>query len=308
MPQAAARDRSPWPQFFIVGAAKAGTTLLWSRLREHPELFLPEKKEYHYFSEVQPSFQEKFVIQAVTDEKTYLRYFPQDRRSLLAGEASTSYLWEPQTARRIRACRPDARILILLRNPIDRAFSHYRMDVQLGIQPLDFRSAILEDQARSQKGWGISHLYLELGYYAEQIERYLAVFPERQVLILYAPDFKTGPGALLSSVCKFLGVDPNGLPDQEALPEDNAYVEGRHAWMRWLWKRHGLRYAGQKMIPKPLRQALRQRLMDRPAERPVIDRATHAWLLEHFEPYQARLEALLGSRARCLRNSHIRPG
>ncbi|EQD60674.1 hypothetical protein B1A_10034, partial [mine drainage metagenome] len=62
------------------------------------------------------------------------------------------------------------------------------MDVQLGIQPLDFRSAILEDQARAQKGWGVSHLYLELGYYAEQIERYLAVFPERQVLILYAPD------------------------------------------------------------------------------------------------------------------------
>lgn len=308
MPIRLLNNQVPWPVFFIVGAAKAGTTLLWSRLRAHPDLFLPEKKEFHYFSGIHPSPREKHVVQAVTDEKTYLRYFPSDRPSVLAGEASTSYLWEPNTAQRIRERVPNARILILLRNPVDRLFSHYRMDVALGLQPLGLWDAIQEDRTRKGKGWGISHLYLELGYYAEQIERYLAVFPERQIRILYAPDLKARPDELLASVCTFLGVDPAHLPSHSSRMQTNAYAVGRTVWIRWLWRQHALRSAGQKVLPQSLRQALRSRWMDSPADPLVIDLPTHGWLSEHYAAHQERLETLLGHEACCLRESHIRPG
>lgn len=302
-------NQAHWPVFFIVGAAKAGTTLLWSRLRKHPDLFLPEKKEFHYFSQVQPDPHERFVIQAVTNETAYLRHFLVNRPPVLAGEASTSYLWHPQTAQRIRERVPEARILILLRNPLDRLISHYRMDVALGLQPLGFREAILEDQGRSKKGWGISHLYLELGYYAEQIERYLARFPEHQILILYAPDLKLQQNECLARVCGFLGVDPSRLPSHsDTGTQDNAYAVGRTAWMRWLWRQHGLRYMGQKIIPSSVRYAMKRRWMGRPLDPPAIDPGTQAWLSEHYEPYQTKLENLLGPEARCLRQSHIQPG
>ena len=295
----------PWPGFFIVGAAKAGTTFVWARLRQHPDLFLPEKKEFHYFSRVTPAAGQRLTIQAVPDEGKYLRHFQPAPRTALTGEASTSYLWEPGTARRIRECVPEARILIVLRNPVDRAFSHYRMDVALGIQPLDFQAAVLEDRAKDEKGWGISHLYFELGLYAEQIARYLAVFPKSQIQVLYAPDLAMQPEAALSSVCTFLGVDPARLPPGRPSGEDNAYRIGRNMLVRWLWRQQALRYAGLRLVPKPLRLTLKRRWMDPSHEAPVIDFRTSAWLAGLYEPSQKRLETLLGPEAHCLRKSRF---
>jgi Sulfotransferase family len=110
------------PNFFVVGAAKSGTTSIYRYLRQHPDVYMPIVKELHWFSRLEPNPRQGF--HPITSEEEYLSLFEGWRGERAIGEASPSYLWDPKAPERIQRSVPSAKILILLREPVDRAFSH----------------------------------------------------------------------------------------------------------------------------------------------------------------------------------------
>lgn len=239
----------PIPNFFIVGAAKCGTTALYHFLSQHPDVHLSPIKEPNHFStdirleDLRPETRKRLQLLEVekyvegdmhvpmhrafiTDRERYLRLFRFAKGQQAIGEASASYLFSKTAAAEIKKFNPAARIIILLRDPVDRAFSHYQMDQRMAITTGSFEEALEEDAKRPVKNWGSASLYLELGFYTEQVRRYVDQFPRNQILFLLSDELRGEPQATLNKVCDFLGVSPFPFQtDREAnvssLPRNN---------------------------------------------------------------------------------------
>lgn len=214
--RATARVR-PLPDFLIVGAQRAGTTALYEYLRRHPAVTGPAWKEVNFFD-----------VHYRRGEAWYRGHFPigARRRGLdpIVGEASPSYLFHPLAPARVRALLPEVRLIALLRNPIARAHSHYHHEVDLGREPLAFEDALEREEERmrgelermladpayvSHAWWNFS--YLARGRYAEQLERWLAVFPREQLLVLPSELLFDRPAETYARILEFLGAAPHEL-------------------------------------------------------------------------------------------------
>lgn len=283
-----------FPNFFIVGSAKAGTTSLYHYLRQHPEVFMSPVKEPHYFSQVAPDPELRFIYahKSVRDEASYQKLFRDASQARAIGEASTSYLWDEKTPARIKAAVPAAKIIIMLREPAARAHSHYLNDVREGIEKRPFLQALKEDYARTRKGWGISHLYVELGLYAEQVRRYLASFSEHNVLVLFFEEFSADTKSILRKVWDFLHLEapPNG--HEEYRTAHNAYAAPRSLAAQAILGTPVLRAMGRS-LPKSLRQLGRDRILLRQEKKPAFDPPARDFLYEIYEPDRARLAEVM---------------
>jgi hypothetical protein len=212
------------PNFFIVGAAKAGTTSFAEYLGQHPQVYMSPVKEPNYFSSdiesrhirerIQP--EEYFAVQPLRKRHALCVRQPEHYEQLFAaagdakaiGEASVSYIYSEFAPRRIAAEIADPRILVFLRNPVERAYSHFQMDLVFGVANTDdFLEAVEVDRHSPRKGWGVSHLYVELGLYVPQLKRWLAAFPADRVKICLHDDYKKDVGPTLLAIFSFLGVE-----------------------------------------------------------------------------------------------------
>jgi hypothetical protein len=225
---ATARMR-PLPDFLILGAQKAGTTALYEYLRRHPGITGPRWKEVSYFDR-----------HYRRGPAWYRGNFPvRLSRGRIVGEASPSYLFHPLAPARAAALVPSVRLIAILRDPVERAYSHYQHEVAFGREPLSFEEAIDREAARmegelerlladpgyfSHAWWNFT--YLARGLYAEQLERWQAVFPSEQLLVLANEELSTEPAVTYARVLEFLGAEPYGL---EAYPRvfDRDYPELR---------------------------------------------------------------------------------
>jgi hypothetical protein len=201
--------REPLPDFLCIGAQKAGTTTLYDRLRGHPDLFLPAEKELHYFS--------RHFDRPID---WYESHFADARSGQRTGEVTPYYLFHPEAPRRIAAVRPHVRLIVLLRDPVERALSGYFHSRRLGEEPLDIEAAFaaeaerLQDAERTLALPGGEHLshqchsYFARSRYEEQLARYLRFFPRAQLLILRSEDFFADPRPAWRAVQEFLGVRP----------------------------------------------------------------------------------------------------
>jgi hypothetical protein len=202
----------PLPDFLILGAQKAGTTALYAYLRWHPEITGPSFKEVSFFDR-----------HYAKGERWYRAHMPVRRRSLV-GEASPSYLFHPLAPERVAGMLPGARLIALLRNPVDRAFSHYQHEVALGREPLSFEDAVDREDERMQGelermlrdpsyfslAWW-NYTYIARGRYAEQLERWFAAFPREQLLVLFTEQLSADTAATYRRVLDFLGVTARDL-------------------------------------------------------------------------------------------------
>jgi hypothetical protein len=203
----------PLPDFLILGAQKAGTTALYAYLRWHPDVAGPSFKEVSFFDR-----------HYARGERWYRAHLPIRRGSAIVGEASPGYLFHPLAPQRVREMVPDARLVALLRNPVDRAFSHYQHEVALGREPLTFEQAVEQEDVRmrgevermlrdpsyfSYAWW--NYTYLARGRYAEQLERWLAAFPREQLLVLFTEELAADTASVYAHVLDFLGLEQHGL-------------------------------------------------------------------------------------------------
>jgi hypothetical protein len=290
--------RQPLPNFFIVGAAKAGTTSMYEYLEQHPDVYMAAIKEPHWFSKVRPKADRE--ARPVTSEADYLKLFDGWRGERAVGEASPSYLWDREAPAMIERSVPQARIIIMLREPTSRAFSHYLMDVYAGRQKLPFYDALKEDFANPEKEWGVSHLYVELGLYCEQVSRYFERFGHKNVLVLFFEEIFCGPEATaraLRKVLDFLGLDPglNGICYQQ---RHNSLTKPRNRISRLILDSSGLKRTGGRLLPKKLKRRMREKLLLRRVEKPAarLDPQAAEFLREIYEPETACLEELLGRK------------
>ncbi|HKV56206.1 MAG TPA: sulfotransferase [Candidatus Binataceae bacterium] len=292
-----------WPNFFLVGAAKAGTTSLYAYLSQHPDVFFPAVKEPHFFTQVRPSADQRFFIEAITKRSAYLRLFAGARGHAVIGDASPSYLWHEEAPVRIRETVPHARIAMILRDPLERAYSHYLMDYREGVQHRTFYDALVEDMRRPDRGWGVSYLYYELGLYSEQVRRYLDTFRPERVKIMLFDEFRSDVKAALGDISRFLGLDPAPLESVDTSTTYNSYAAPRNQWMRRLAGAKFSRMIGQTIVPRSVGAFIFQRMFLKNAQKPPLDGRARDLLCSLYEPDLDRLERLLGRSLPELRKS-----
>ncbi len=192
------------PDFFIVGAPKSGTTSLYSHLLQHPDILMPGTKEPHFF------YNERNPTEPVLGEKDlsqYLRLFRKFPENALAGEASTSYLYSPTAAYEIRSLRREAKIMMILRNPVERAYSQYWNETRDGRESLTFEQALEAEPERVRQRLWLGLYYTGCGRYAEQLRRYLKAFEREAVRVYLFEDLTRDTEEVCRDAFDFLGVD-----------------------------------------------------------------------------------------------------
>jgi len=215
---------SQLPNFLIIGAAKSGTSSLWAYLNQHPEVFLSRNKEPNYFALMGKSLPEPgpadperryelLYSYSISELRDYLELFRPADGPKAIGEASVRYLYTPGTAARIHAALPDARLVVMLRDPVKRLYSHYCMNRQFGLEPLPLMSAVEAESSRVAAGWGYDWHYAGVSSYAGQLCEYLKYFPREQLGIFLFEDFAKDPVRIVQAICAFLEVDTQFIPD-----------------------------------------------------------------------------------------------
>ncbi len=206
-----------FPDFLIAGVAKAGTTSLSRYLNSHPEIFIPEK-EPNYFASADG--QNPFLVldkQPVMSRKQYLEYFNASEKPVI-GEKSVSYsypLWTDHVISSIREIHPhpeDLKIIIILRQPVERMFSQYVFNLE-SHEDLPFEEAVAAWESRKTQGWVPAYDYLGASYYASMAEKYLSTF--NQVKIVLFDDLKNHPERLLEELTGFIGAGPFGFANNQ---------------------------------------------------------------------------------------------
>ncbi len=216
--------------FIIAGAQKCGTTALNYYLKRHPRITLPPKKELHFFDN-DALFTGDTADYGVLHEK-----FGRARAGSIAGENTPNYFYWPPAMPRIHAYNPSIKLIILLRNPIARAFSQWNMQRVRGIEPLDFVDAV---RAEPQRLTTLppeqlrKFAYVDRGRYAEQLARAFALFPRAQLLIIKYEDFRARQQECVDQVFRFLqlptirfrSVEAHDIPYQRQIrPDERAFV------------------------------------------------------------------------------------
>jgi hypothetical protein len=204
----------PKPDFFIVGAPKSGTTSMYEYLKAHPQVFMPDRKEPHFFCP------DLYSPRYVATEEEYLALFRPGAGRSRIGEASVYYLYSEVAAQRIRQFRPDARILIMLRNPVEMIHSLHSQRLYSGHEDIeDFEAALAAEDDR-RLGHRIPKnphpipclFYRDVGRYAAQVERYFTVYGRDRVKTIIFDDFVADPPRAYREVCRFLEVDDTFRP------------------------------------------------------------------------------------------------
>lgn len=285
------------PSFFIVGAAKSGTTSLWNYLGQHPGIFMttdPRFKELGYYA---PGA-------GVEDKDDYLMFFEDAKPHQLIGETCNAYLTHPQSAGLIKQAQPDARIIISLRNPADRAFSLFTWMKAHGYEELtNFQEALdaeadrMKDDTFAKKHphqliW--NYLYFESGRYAPQIKRYYDTFGRENVHIVLIDDLKADALAVCRSCFEFLGVDPDFVPEFEVL---NPASQPKSQKLQYFIRNKLPKIRQSLGLPKGMFSGAANKLMDMnktAAKGERIDPETKKVLIDRYREDIAKTAELIG--------------
>lgn len=190
--------------FLIAGTQKGGTTALASSLRKHPDIRWANRKEVHFFDN------EHHFLNA-PDYSLYHSAFDFETTALVTGEATPIYMYWESAARRICRYNPNMKFVLALRNPIDRAYSHWNMEVKRGADEVSFHTAITNEKLRCETALPQQHRtysYVDRGFYTEQIERLWKYFPKQQILCVKSNDLRLKNEDTLVKICEFLEIEP----------------------------------------------------------------------------------------------------
>ena len=241
------------PDFLGVGAQKGGTTTLQRLLEQHPGAYLPAAKELHYFS-----------LHLARGQAWYRQAFAAARPEQRCGEITPYYLFHPAAPARIQALLPQARLIVLLRDPVERALSQVFHSRRLGLEPLGLEQALAAEALRLEGAEAVlaaadgrhrshqEHSYLARSRYEQQLPRFEALFPAEQLLVLRSEDLFAQPGRVWGQVLAFLELEPLPLPPL-AQPANTGRGEAA-------------------AVPAAVRQALREQLQP-----------TYGWVASRYD-------------------------
>lgn len=231
-----------WPNFFIVGAVKCGTSSLYEYLKNTKGIFMSPIKEPHFFS---VSVNDNLIfLGAIRDKKKYLNLFKDVKDEIVIGEATTSYLWDPKAPKLIHDIIPNAKIIIMLRDPVERAYSHFLKEVSTGYDNHPFSDSI-KRALNSPPDY--SGRIIDGGLYCEQVKRFLDIFGRDQVRIYISEEFFKDARKTVIGILDFLKVSSE--PSSNTGTIYNAYVEPRGKVSEVIIKNKLLRKASKYILP-----------------------------------------------------------
>lgn len=287
------------PTFLVIGASRSGTTALHQYLKQHPDVFMPVKKEPNFFAFEGETLAFKgpaadWVNNAVTTLDDYQALFAEGADKTARGEASPLYLYVEKTAAHIAAKLPKVPMVAVLRDPADQAYSHFLYAKRNMIEPLDsFHDAILKQEERMAAGWQPLFNYSNFPRYAEQLDRFYAHFDKSQIKLFLYEDFDRDPLAVLKEIFGFIDVDDSFIADVSHRP--NAGGTAKNALVQDLVMKPYLitRIVGS-MIPFELRQRIKDKISQKNLQRDELPADAKALLRERLREDTLRLQDMIG--------------
>ena len=263
------------PNFIIIGAMRSGTTSLARYLGAHPQVFMVAQKEIHFYD-----------VNFERGLSWYTGQFARAGGKRAVGEATAAYMYNEEAIARMAQTVPQARLIVVLRNPVDRAYSHYWLNRARGREPLEFSEAIRTEPQRltwdAHQPFNRRRLYLEGSRYLIYLQRVCRYFPRDALLTVVLEELRDAPGATFGAVCRFLGVDASFVPPNLGRPI-NRFVMFRSLRLR--------NFARQ--LPRPLRRVV-DRFNVRQATYPPMDPGVRQLLQERFAGENEALARWLG--------------
>jgi hypothetical protein len=286
---------TPRPDFFIVGAPKCGTSSLYRYLSEHPEIFMAHPKEPQFFAADRVA---RFGMRYPDDMERYLSLFADAGAARRGGEASTSYFEAPPAPGRILDFAPAARIIVMLRDPIDMIDSLHGMRVMQGYERKAELEAALADE-KTRPGFGVigdqrSVRYRDRARFGQILPKWFEAFGRERVHVIILEEFAADPDAQFRGVLEFLDVDPSHMPT--SFERHNVSRRPRSAVLAGIDARLPHRVVPRTTADRltvPLARVVR-RLNRRPAPRPPVPEPLRQKLEREFAPDVARVSELLG--------------
>ena len=275
--------------FFIVGAPKAGTTSLYFYLNEHPQIEMSSVKEPDYFSNKEMQTQNLYYKKQRIDTLKKYNALYSEKKNLVRGEASVSYLYYNGVPKKIFEYNTKSKIIIMLRNPVERAFSHYLMDKRLGYISENFETII--NQKYSDKKLNLFYQqYIELGKYTEQIKRYFDVFRSENILFIDYDDFVSRTSQEIDKVYSFLNIDNSATSQVNKIY--NSYTNPNNKIVSYLYSFVFLRSVANYFFSALIKEKI-LRLFFVHSEKPVLIKESRNLLINYFSKDINNLSKLL---------------
>jgi hypothetical protein len=273
-----------FPNFIIIGAGKCGTTSLHDYLNQHPEIYLCPKKETFFF--INSGARENHrQWGSVTTLEEYLALFKNAPETSILGEISTNYYAYPESAELIYNAIPDVKIIAILRDPSDRAFSSYQMFVRNGHEQREFHEVV-----------ALNEKYINRGFYYQQLQPFFATFKPDQIKILLFDDLVKNPRAFLKELFEFVGVNSDFVPDITKRGREGGLPK-RAWWHKLLTKQNPVRTAIalllKLIVPLEKRQQLREKLVKRNISSQKMDVGIRSQLIDIYRDDINNLQGLI---------------
>lgn len=285
-------------------------------LNQHPQIYMSPVKETNFFArqdidtsrftkayahDVNVDLQtylagdmsETIHIAHVTELADYNRLFTHVSDEIAIGEASNSYILYENAPRLIHQAHPDGKIIMMLRNPVKRAFSQYLMNLRLGkTLQKDFISELKADEASVNKGWGANHQYLPIGLYYQQVKRIYQYFAPEQVLVCWYDDYQQDSKAVIKSIYRFLGVAEDF--DADTSEQLNTAGIARFAKLNYLLNQSGLISWAKRQLPRSWREPFKKWLYSADKQAmPTMTDAQKRYLMDYYREDIIQLGELL---------------
>ena len=277
-----------WPNFFIVGQPKAGTTSLWAYLNEIPGIYMSPVKEPNYFNRNKFPTDLKNPRQ-IRDKKKYLDLFKGVKDEKILGEASPGYLEDPEVPRLIYEVSPNSHILISLRDPIERAFSLYLMNVRNGEVNLPFHEIVKE---RKNIGNNFHNRFLPERNYAEKIKRYIDIFGKQKVKVIIFEEFVKESEKHVKEIVEFLGLIPKNIVFNKKIYNEFGISRGKIATKMLVSKK--LKHYAKQYLSSSTRNFLKKTLLIKKMAKPKMEEEDRLILQNYHSNDVTELKKLLG--------------
>jgi hypothetical protein len=253
-------------------------------------------KELFYFA---PHAVQNYAFDVIRDKKEYLRLFKNASGYIAVGEATPIYLWDPDAPKLIHQTIPHARIIMILRDPIERAHSQYLMKMKYSGMKSSFYDELIQDYKSQEKLFGKSQLYVEFGMYYEQVKRYFDIFGREQVKVIIFEEFVQHPVQTVNEVLAFLGVNYKvtttirGHYNPDSVPR-SPLSRLVFAFFRWLRARNMKFYKILALFPDSLVESAPEIILFKRTQKPKIEPEALKFLQEIYRHDILKLESLLG--------------
>jgi len=285
--------------FFVIGVARGGTTSLYNYLGQHPSIFFPKVKECNYFSKVEsldpqvyldPEVGKEYHMKIIKSETVYNHLFSEANKEQLKGEVSPSYSWDLTAAKRIYEHNKEAKIIISLRNPIERAYSHYLMHLHTGYEKaLTFEEAL---KAPKNEIWGGGNMYLEMGLYYSQLEAYYQLFDAKNIKVMISEDWTQKNGEAINEVYQFLGIAPFDNCQKEEAFNTSKQIKNK-GFLNFL-RSEKIKKSINRILPEKTKEKLKEKLFYKEVEKQQLDINTYQSLMGYFREDIDKTGKLIG--------------